>query len=262
MNGRNSQINQNGRWRGRGWWVALGSLALLALALLGGADAWAAPVADRMNQTVPGRTPTPQPTDVPTVTPTSPPAPTDAPPPPNPPDPTATPAGGSSGGGSAATATPLPTNTPTAVTTPTATGTATAVPGFGLVLQMAISPTLTLQGSEVALRFVITNPGTVAAVNVQLRDELPKSLILVGSSVNGGKATVEKSGTGATILLLSWPSLAAGAKIEATVRVKIAANTPNGAVIDNLAVAWADNAAIYTAGISLGMPPALLPTFD
>jgi len=112
------------------------------------------------------------------------------------------------------------------------------------------------------MRFIVTNPGKVAAVNVQVRNELPKSLSLVGNSVTGGTATTEKSAAGATVLLLSWPSLAAGAKAEATVRLVIAPNTPNGYVIDNLAVAWADNAAAFTAGISIGMPPALLPTFD
>ncbi|MBI3959423.1 MAG: hypothetical protein HY328_11510, partial [Chloroflexi bacterium] len=49
MGGRNNQINQTGRWSGQSWWVALGGVALLALVLLGAADAWAAPVADRMN---------------------------------------------------------------------------------------------------------------------------------------------------------------------------------------------------------------------
>jgi len=236
---------------------------LLALTLLGGADAWAAPANKRMNQTIPRPTPTAQATDVPTVTPTAPaqPAPTDTPVPANP---TATPvSGGGGGGGSAPTATTPPTNTPAAVSAPATTGsTATTVPNFGLRLQIAISPTLVVQGSQVTLRFVVTNPGNAAAVNVQVRDELPRGLSLVEGSVNGAIATVGRNTAGATILLLSWPSLAAGATAEATVRVAIAPNTPNGTVIDNLAVAWADNAAASTAAISIGMPPALLPTFD
>jgi len=249
--------NRQGKQIGRGWWVMLGSITLLMLALLGGADAWAASVADRMNQTVPQRTPTAQATEAPTVTPTTPaqPAPTDTPVAANP---TATPV---SGGGSAPTATSQPTNSPASAPA-VAAGTATPVPSFGLRLQIEISPTFVLQGDVVTLRFVVTNPGNVAAVNVQVRDELPRGLSLVENSVAGATATLEKSDAGATVLLLRWPSLAAGAEAEATVRVVIAPNTPNGSVIDNLAVAWADNAAAFTAGISIGMPPALLPTFD
>jgi len=200
MGRRNNQINRMKRWTGRSWWVALGGFALLALALLGGSDAWAAPVADRMNQTVPGRTPTAESTAVPTVTPTSPPAATDAPAPTNTPNPTATSSGGGSGSGP--TATPLPTQTPTAVTTPTATPMPTAVPDFGLLLQLEASPVFVMQGDKVALRFIVTNPGKVAAVNVQVRDELPKDLVLVESSVDGGEASVEQDTTGATILHL------------------------------------------------------------
>jgi uncharacterized repeat protein (TIGR01451 family) len=253
--------NRQGKQIGRGWWVMLGGIALLTLALLGGADAWAAPANNRVNQTVPGRTPTAEPTQLPTVTPTvQPPAPTDTPPSTNPPaNPTATSSGG---GGSGPTATPRPTDTPATVSTSSATPTPSAVPAFGLLLQLETSPVFVSQGDEIVMRFIVTNPGKVAAVNVQVRNELPKSLSLVANSTTGGTATTEKSAAGATVLLLSWPSLAAGAEAEATVRLVIAPNTPNGSVIDNLAVAWADNAAAFTAGISIGMPPALLPTFD
>ena len=251
--------NRQGKQIGRGWWVMLGGIALLTLALLGGEDAWAAPANNRVNQTVPGRTPTSAPTALPTVTPTAPsqPVPTNTPAPVNP---TATPVSG--GGGSGATATPLPTDTPAVVSTPEATPSPTVVPAFGLLLQLETSPVFVSQGDEIVMRFIVTNPGKVAAVNVQVRNELPKSLSLVANSATGGTATTEKSAAGATVLLLSWPSLAAGAEAEATVRLVIAPNTPNGSVIDNLAVAWADNAAAFTAGISIGMPPALLPTFD
>lgn len=112
------------------------------------------------------------------------------------------------------------------------------------------------------MRFTVTNPGNVAATNVQVRNELPGALSLVENSTTGGTVTTEKNTAGATVILISWPSLGAGAKTEAILRVRVAPNTPNGAVVDNLAVAWADNAAASTAAISIGMPPALLPTFD
>jgi len=238
--------------------VALGSIALLALALWGGADAWAAPVAERMNQTVPGRTPTSEPTPVPSVTPTAPPAATNTPQPTNTPGPTDTPPPN-------AMATPTADANATSTPTPTATATVavpTTVPDFGLLLQMESAPALVMQGDEVEVRFVVTNPGDVAAVNVQVRNEVPPALILVESSVDGGEATAETNSTGVTILHLTWPSLAAGGQTEAIVRFTVAANTADGAIIDNLAVAWADNAAAHTAGLSIGMPPALLPTFD
>nr|HRJ40846.1 hypothetical protein [Caldilineaceae bacterium] len=72
----------------------------------------------------------------------------------------------------------------------------------------------------------------------------------------------EKASNGRTIVLFTWPALQAGGEAQATLTVRIGASVANGTVIDNLAVAFADNAAAVTTGISLGTPPVHLPTFD
>ena len=62
--------------------------------------------------------------------------------------------------------------------------------------------------------------------------------------------------------LRTWPEVAGGASVSATVRVRISEDLADGAVIDNLAVISAAGGEPSTNGIRIGMPPTALPTFQ
>lgn len=225
-------------------------VAFAALAYLFSGEVAAAPA----QQTIPQRTPTAVATAVPTVTPTSqsvPPTATSAPV-----DPTATSQPG------AATATNTPTPLPQPTDTPVANTTPTAVPAFSLQGQMTVASAMIRQGDEVEIRITIVNPGAEAALNVAVRDELPGVLQVVSVNAQGGSATSKAGANGTSIVSFAWPSLAAGGEATATLVVRMDPNLANGSVIDNLAVAYADNAGAVTIGVSLGTPPLLLPTFN
>lgn len=160
--------------------------------------------------------------------------------------------------------TPAPTPAPTAAAlllptpTPKAAGQSTA-----LTFVMSQSPALARQGDTVQFRFVVTNAGATPALNVTVRDELAKSLALVGGNTDGNSAlTQETAASGNTVIAVTWPELAPGASATSIVTVTIASDLPDGALVDNLAVAYADNAESVTAGVAIGMPPALLPSFQ
>ena len=112
------------------------------------------------------------------------------------------------------------------------------------------------------LVYTVANAGTADATNVELSTELPSGLTLVDATAsNAGETAIEEGNAGATLVIVTWPVLAAGDSTATTVRVQVPADVPNGMVIDNLGAVTADNAASATAGISIGMPPALLPEF-
>lgn len=223
---------------GRHWLLlALGGVILLAW--LGSGQSWAQPLPASPQQTVPGNTPPPPPTPVPTATPTF------TPPPPPPPPPTATPAP----------------STPTASPTPTAT--ATPLPTFGLILAQELLPPLVWQGKPATILFTVTNPGEEAARDVLLRDALPPALTIVGVADPGGGEVLLGSDphTGDPVLEVRWASLPPGAQVTVQLLVEVRTDVPDGAVIDNIAVASAANAESSTAGLSIGMPPKILPDF-
>ncbi len=223
---------------GRHWiWLAL--IGVILLAGLGSGQSWAQSLPASPQQTVPGNTPPPPPTPVPTATPTF------TPPPPPPPPPTATPAP----------------STPTASPTPTAT--ATPVPTFGLILAQELLPPLVWQGKPATILFMVTNPGDVAATDVLLRDALPEELTIVGvADPGGGEVRLGTDPhTGDPVLEVRWASLPPGAQVTVQLLVEVKPDVPNGAVIDNLAVVSATNAESSTAGLSIGMPPKILPDF-
>lgn len=263
MNQRKTQsaVSSTSHNRAKLWGMILTLAAVVTLAYFYSSAVEAAP----SNQTIPQRTPTAPATAIPTVTntPDAPPPATNTPQPPptntpgtSNPQPTAT----SQPGGPAATNTPTtaaqPTNTPAAPTTPT------AIPDFALQAEMVLVSGVPMQGQEVVLRVIVKNPGRVEARNVTVRDELPSQLELVAMDAAGGATATEKASNGRTIVLFTWAALRAGGEAQATLTVRIGASVANGTVIDNLAVAFADNAAAVTTGISLGTPPVHLPTFD
>lgn len=249
-------VKQSGTLSAKVWGAVFCVMAFAALAYFYGGDVAAAPV----NQTIPPRTPQATATGVPTVTPTSQQPATNTPQPatatPTASGPTATSQPGAATATNTATPLPQPTDTPTVPTTPT------PVPAFSLQGQMSVASGMARQGSEVEIRISVVNPGAEAAQNVAVRNEVPGALQIVSVSAEGGSATSEASANGASIVTIAWPSLAAGEEATAILVVRIDPNLADGSVIDNLAVAYADNAGPVTIGVSLGTPPLLLPTFN
>ncbi len=241
-------------WR---WW-AVGAVLLL----LAAPSAGASPLSSRPGQTLPPFTPTFTPTSLPTATPTFTPPPTDTPPPPTPtntpalppprPTPTRPPLRPT------ATSTPVPTPTPTA--TPTPEPSPTPTPATVLELRLSARPEVVRQGERFQLTFYLLNRGPEEAVDVALRDRFPPDLVPGAVEPGGGVVTWEAE-EGTAVLQVTWPVLPANSSTQVTVEVTVAEGVPDGAVIDNLAVVQAGNSEPVTAGISLGMPPFLLPTF-
>lgn len=199
-------------------------------------------------QTVPMPTPTPEATAIPTATATFTPAPatnTPVPPPTNTPEPNVP----------TNTPVPPPTNTPAPPTSQPV-----AAPNFALRFSMD-GPALALPGQSITLTLTITNPSQERAVNVWARNLLPDLLTFESAEVPGGQIFVQTESSGGTVLLFNWPDLAPGQDRVATVQLQVSESATRGMVIDNLAVAYADNASADTAGLSIGLPPNRLPLF-
>ncbi|MBX3001576.1 MAG: DUF11 domain-containing protein [Caldilineaceae bacterium] len=240
-------------------WVVASAVAILGLALLSTPSA----LAERLHQTVPIPTPTQPSTPVPTATATftaEPAVDTPAPPADTPAPPANTPAPGSTP--APATNTPALTNTTVPTAAPAVGATNTPIPTFALVLTMS-APRMALAGAQIEVRYTITNPSNQIATNVRVRNLLPEGLTLVAAdALNGGRATLETDRSGRTAILFGWDSLAPNRSVEAVLTATIDADAEAGTVIDNLAVAFASNAASSTAGVSIGLPPAILPYFN
>ncbi len=238
-------------WRMIGIWGVLIGLSLLALVAKD--PAWAAPHNRQPNQTVPVNTPPPPPTLVPTATPTFTPIPPTpvptSPPKPKPPTPTSAPPTATVAPSPTPTFTPLPTNTP--------------VPAFALVLTQDYQPRLVWQDQQSTIEFVVSNPSNQTATNVVFRDALPVELVFIQAEADDAQVEVTTdSHDGATVLVARWPSMEPGSQRSLRVLVQVNASVPDGFVIDNLAVVAADNAESSTAGLSIGLPPQILPDFN
>jgi uncharacterized repeat protein (TIGR01451 family) len=153
---------------------------------------------------------------------------------------------------------PVTITTTTAITTPMVT-----TPTLELGLVISQTPAVVWQGQTVALLYTIRNPGPETAVNVELRNEFPGELSYQTATVSAEGMFEQQSGDQNRVAFSAiWPELAAGASITATVQVQIAPDLADGTVVDNLAAVVADNALATTAGITIGMPPTLLPDFQ
>jgi uncharacterized protein YgiM (DUF1202 family) len=126
----------------------------------------------------------------------------------------------------------------------------------GLSLEIAQEPPFAVQGREVALIYTVRNGGSADLADVVLRSELPGPLTLVGASAAGGTVTQQD----APLVEITWPVLAAGGSATATVRVRVASDVPNGTTFPNLATVTGGGESAVN-GITVGMPPALLPEF-
>lgn len=152
---------------------------------------------------------------------------------------------------------------------PTALATATPVAASDLLsptvlaLTAAQEPEFPLQGDQLAFTLTLTNAGDAAAVNAELSFEVPAGLGFVGASAeDGGEVTAQDTDTGATLIVVTWPELAAGGATTVKLALAVDATLADGAVIDGAAAALADNAEATSVAISVGMPPASPPDFQ
>ncbi len=136
----------------------------------------------------------------------------------------------------------------------------TPTPAASLELRLSARPDPVRQGERFQITFYLLNRGSEDAVDVALRDRFPPDLV-PGAVESGGGAVTWTAEDGTAVLQVTWPMLPANSSTQVTVEVTVATDVPDGAVIDNLAVVQAGNSEPVTAGISLGMPPFLLPTF-
>lgn len=160
--------------------------------------------------------------------------------------------------------TPPPTPPPAPATAITTTELLTQPVGVSpYLLTITQQPTFVWSGQQVALRFVLTNTGTATGLAVEIRDELPPELTFVAAEAGSeGTLSLENGTNDHDVAVLRWPQLDAGASVTATLLVQVADGLPAGSVIDNLAVAGSAAVSPYTAGVSIGMPPATLPDFQ
>lgn len=172
------------------------------------------------------------------------------------------------GGSSAAPAAIVTKNALTAgariTTTLPLTTNAQITPGLNSKLQFQIhpNPPFVWQGQIVNLQFSVTNLGSTTATNVRLRDDLPTTLQYTQAVVGqNGRIQQSNKAQGGSIVRLDWPQLAAGATLTATITLRVTPDLPDGSLIDNLAVVAADNISDIPAGITLAMPPTLMPVF-
>lgn len=139
----------------------------------------------------------------------------------------------------------------------TAAGAAGEVSGTsGLSLTISQQPPFAVQGREIALVYTVRNDTTSDLADVMLRSELPGPLTLVGATAAGGQVMSQD----APLVEVTFPVLVAGQSATATVRVRVANDVPNGTTFANFATVTG-GAETASGGITIGMPPSLLPEF-
>jgi uncharacterized protein YgiM (DUF1202 family) len=128
-----------------------------------------------------------------------------------------------------------------------------------LSVAVAQQPPFAVQGREIALIYTVRNGGSENLANVVLSSELPGPLTLVAATAGaGGEVSQEAEAPNVTV---TWASVPAGESVTATVRVRVAEDLPNGTTFANLASVTAENGETAGNGITIGMPPSLLPEF-
>lgn len=160
---------------------------------------------------------------------------------------------------------PTPTSVPTQPVSSEVTSNtvAAAISGSAIEIHIVQSPTFPIQGEIVTLVISVTNPTTIDAIDVELRDELPEGLSLVDiSTAENSIVQQDVTENVRQVYSILWPLITAQGEMSATVRLQIDPSLPDGVVLDNLAFAGATNLPGNTAGISIGMPPVDLPSFQ
>ena len=137
---------------------------------------------------------------------------------------------------------------------------AAAATGTGdLTVAIAQQPPFAVQGREIALIYTVSNDGSEDLTDVVLSSELPAPLSLIAATA--GSAGEVSQAAGSPAVTATWATLPAGASVSATVRVRVADDIPNGTTFANLASVTAGNGETAGNGITIGMPPSLLPEF-
>lgn len=227
-------------------------VGVLLVTLVAGHEALAA---GRLLQTVPTRTPAytlpPGRTHTPGPNPTS---------TPEPPGTTITPPAG--------TAT-LPTPTPPLGTIPSLPGTETpvtltpqastqpsVVPGMAiaLVCMAEIGRQDVLPGEEVEYTFLVTNPGTMPAGNVALRDQLVPGIELLRVSATQGAVDVASE-----LVTLRLGTIEPGQSALAILDLRINEAVSAGQVFVLQAAAYFDGGTVGCDAVAFAMPPNHLP---
>ena len=139
---------------------------------------------------------------------------------------------------------------------------AETAPLIDLAVTSTQSPKRVRQGDALTVAYQLTNPGDEAAVNVVLRSEIPAGLALTAVTAAGAEQGETPLASGGTAVLLVWPAIAPGATVTADVAYTVDEDVADGSVIDVIAAIEGDNVAFAGAGVSVGMPPVLLPTFQ
>ena len=131
-----------------------------------------------------------------------------------------------------------------------------------LLLEMRPLPSFAWQGQTIAIQFVVRNRSQEALSDVQLRSDLPAELAVVTAETGSqGEVTYTGARENGPIFTIDWPALQANGQVTATVTVKVATDVADGALIDSLAVVKTTQGAEALAGITLAMPPVVLPQF-
>jgi hypothetical protein len=123
-------------------------------------------------------------------------------------------------------------------------------------------PPFAQQGDAIEVRYVVSNSGQVAAKAVELRNEVPQTLVLgAGKASSSGKFVPTTDSTGNDVYSFKWPTLAPGTTVTATVAMTLGADIANGAIVENLVALGAANADLVSGGVVIGLPPRSLPDF-
>lgn len=142
-----------------------------------------------------------------------------------------------------------------------------------LEIEISHEPAFVWQESSFDMTFLITNTSPSTAEDVQIRNDFPPELLVVGvADANGDsnsdevvdatdESEISDGINGRKILVASWGEIAGGESRSLRIKLEVRPDVEMGSVINNLAVVTASNAEDVTAGISIGMPPIRLPTF-
>ena len=137
-----------------------------------------------------------------------------------------------------------------------------AAPAPVLQLDVQMQPGFVWAGQEFTLEFAIANLSDQSVQNASFSTELAPTLAFVSAAVSGdGAVSNSASDNGSVLVEADWGEIAAGATVNVTVDLRVVDVVPAGDVIDNLAVVGAADVDDITAGISIGMPPKMLPDF-
>ena len=137
---------------------------------------------------------------------------------------------------------------------------AAAAAGAGaLSVAIAQQPPFAVQGREIALIYTVRNDSAEDLADVVLSSELPGPLTLVGATAGAGGEVTQSADS--PLVTVTWATVPAGGSATATVRVRVAGDVPNGTTFGNLASVTTGSGETTSSGITIGMPPSLLPEF-